>query len=481
MLIERLLDAWRVTADPRVEAAIVRVGRGIARAKGPIVDASITNGAKLETAWHTAARRTTQAELDRLLDVPWSMQWQAMRARVRVLAQFASDPRIARKLVAIARWHLSKPSFALHQTIVPLLVESVSPSIEPALDALLDARGKHVLELYAPVRAALRSVVRRDADPALIAEAACADLSGVWAEVYAEPDDLARRAVLGDALGGQDDPRGEFIQLQLTDERRARGRASRLLAAHLDEWIGPLPMVERQSVRFARGFPIALVSSAGGPIIARTLDRPEWRTLEELGIWGANCDLAGLLHRMPLLRVLELEPSELATLSGSFPSVRVLCIKGAWYPPPGLFPNLRVLAGTWDVPERAQRLAAELDLHAIVHRNVPLERVAALRNVGPPETRISLGVAPLLQGSGWCIRMWRRTSEVELAWHGGGRADGVERVLQSLVNGGFRAVQIQCADPFASHGFAMSYGVRTCGATITYGFSPFALGEAGVR
>ncbi len=474
-MIDELLETWRATRDPRVEAAIVREGRGIARAKGPIVDASITSGAKLEAAWHAA--ELPQGELDRLLDVPWTMQWESMLARVRMLARYASDPRIARKLVAIARWHLSKGSVALHQAIVPLLVESVTPSIAPALAAILDGRGAHIHDLYAPVRAALRDVVVREAEPRLVADVASADLSELWAAVYADPGDLERRAVLGDALGAESDPRGEFIQLQLTDERRARGRAQRLLAAHLDEWIGPLPMVERQSMRFARGFPVSLTCDASSEMIERTRSRPEWRTLEELAILGGRCDSEALLHRMPRLQTLELDAAELATLRGPFPTVTALCIKGAWYPPRGMFPNLRVLAGTWDAPERAQRLALELDLRAIVHRNTRLDRVVPLRSVGAHETRIAFGSAPLLHATGWTIRMGRWAPECELAWHGGGWPLNVGDVLRSLVAVGFRAIAIHCADPLAASRFAMDYGVRTCGATITYGREPFELGE----
>jgi hypothetical protein len=473
-VIDQLLVAWRATRDPRAEAAIVRLGRGLARTKGPLVDpAHPYGGAKLEKLWHETALGAPVAELDRLLDVPWTLTWEAMLRRVRILAQFPPDPRIARKLVAVARWHMTQPSLALHEAVAAVLLRCLTPAIAPGLDALLAGRGKHVLAVYAPVIEALR---------ALAPHVEPAELAPLWAEVYASPGDLEKRAVLAEALMVEDDPRGELIQLQLSDEKKARGRAVRLLACHLDEWIGPLPMVERQSVRFARGFPVALCSSAGGEELARAIELPQWRTLERLALRGGSPSLAPLLHRLPLLRVLELDHDGLDAIAadGPFPGIRALCVDGTpWRPPPGLFPDLRLLAGSWAATN------AVPDLAAIIQRKASWTQIGGLvptRDIGAPEVRIALGPAPLLEPTGWCIRLWWRRTDVELAWHGKSRPEHVGEVLGALAAAGYREVHIQIADRLVINDVASLQVVRAARTlAITYGTEPFDLAEGAAR
>src|SRR5262249_8298558 len=64
-----------------------------------------------------------------------------------------------------------------------------------------------------------------------------------------DPEDRASYAAYGDWLDEQGDPRGEFIQVQLALEdsscqashrRELLEREKELLAAHQDEWLGPL-------------------------------------------------------------------------------------------------------------------------------------------------------------------------------------------------------------------------------------------------
>lgn len=62
-----------------------------------------------------------------------------------------------------------------------------------------------------------------------------ADVTALFAAVYADPDDDAARAVLADALEERDDPRGRYINLALRGED-----AADLLGTYEKEWLGPL-------------------------------------------------------------------------------------------------------------------------------------------------------------------------------------------------------------------------------------------------
>ncbi|MBA3538891.1 MAG: hypothetical protein H0T79_04625, partial [Deltaproteobacteria bacterium] len=291
-LLARMLEAWRTSRDPALEDAIVCVGRTLARARGPLV--VVEGEASPAAVWFEVAARRDAGDVDRLLDVRWTNTIPAMAPRIAVLAEFPPDPRIARKLAVVARTLPTKGGTAVHTAIVAILRASATPSILANLRVVAAGCGQRQRGLYRQVEAALAERVVSAADPALIAEAHARvgdgrELAALWVDHAADPFDLHRRAVLADALELASDPRGELIQLQLAIadgalDRRLHARVRRLLAVHLDEWIGPLPNVDRDSVRFARGFPVALSCRAGDQDLASAIARHEWRTLEALAL-----------------------------------------------------------------------------------------------------------------------------------------------------------------------------------------------------
>ncbi len=89
------------------------------------------------------------------------------------------------------------------------------------------------------------------------------------AAIFADPDSNAARQVYADHLLEQGDPRGEFIQLQLTlaglpetDPRFAEmfGRMKQLEAKHAKAWLAPFREHIRRW-RFWRGFPYVVTTS----------------------------------------------------------------------------------------------------------------------------------------------------------------------------------------------------------------------------
>jgi uncharacterized protein (TIGR02996 family) len=123
--------------------------------------------------------------------------------------------------------------------------------------------------------------------------------------IRANPDDLAAWCAYADYLAEQHDPRGEFMQVQLALEDRARSpaeqealrrRESELLAAHERDWLGELaPLVldadpiyrdiRRMAHGFARGWLAELCCRCLTVAEARALVRaPQARLLGRLAV-----------------------------------------------------------------------------------------------------------------------------------------------------------------------------------------------------
>ena len=289
-------------------------------------------------------------------------------------------------------------------------------------------------------------------------------LDDLWARHVAAPGDLAHRRVLADALIEAGDPRGELIQLQLAlDEGPGTApmehRANELLTEHRARWSAGLPQLRAQ-VDFRRGFPARVISGARGVELDRSIDRPEWATVEELEINGTSADLPRLLARMPLLRVL-VAPREvitrLAMTDARFPSIRAIG-GGGWLPADRLaFPSLAVVMGRWltyaetATLERAQRTAAELGLDALVHNclvHVPehISKVVAVRAQGPAETRCALLSADRggIEQQGWYVQTWRATQRALVGFRASGwfETQTLRRILEPLAAVGITRIEL---------------------------------------
>ena len=152
-------------------------------------------------------------------------------------------------------------------------------------------------------------------------------LSKLFDAVYRKPDELDLRLVLADALLDENDPRGEFISLQvrrLQDGSRPTRREQALSKANGTKWLGRLGPYLKQPV-FEGGF----VTSAmlGAPLKRADTAWPEWSTLTSLTI-GRRVN-AALLGALTSLRSVEqLSFDEFLTLArGSLPwsSVSLHC------------------------------------------------------------------------------------------------------------------------------------------------------------
>ncbi len=202
----------------------------------------------------------------------------------------------------------------------------------------------------------------------------------LWAAVYADPEDLAARAVLADALLERQEPRGELITLQLLDppDRAQRARIKALIKAHRGELLGPLQSVVLvDGLHFSGGFVERCAVRAKSPgHVESALGAREWATVRDLDIratsrGGSGHRAIGLAFDPALkgLRVLRgVEASkELARIcfgEGTSPVETLHCIRG-WGPtrwnPVEVSGALRLPAlSTLHAPPEAREAVAEL-------------------------------------------------------------------------------------------------------------------------
>jgi uncharacterized protein (TIGR02996 family) len=486
VLLDELLAAWRESHDPALEDAIARLGEEHARAQPPLVGKT---KAAIEAAWHALAKSGDARDLDRLLDTPWPKRGAEIETRLAVLGDWVADPRIGWKVLRV----LEQTPRAHDDAFDRVLARSPSKRLAELLEGYNEMR-------FPRARTALLYIRRKRADPALLARIPLVETRApheLELASLAEPDDLALRRVLADALQEAGDPRGELIALQLaiadgTADRRAPARVEELLAAHLDRWIGVLPNVMPASARFVRGFLVALTTTARGHVLDASIDLPAWRVVEELTLDGRDADVGALLHRMPRLRLLVTRDEILARLAqaGPFRGIRAIGTPTRWID--GVreaFPDLRVIAGQWALRWEAGSVRRQLralhvqsaahSLDALVHLKISLgdvRDVLAEREFGPRETRFTLTLA---DERGWVVAIERDGPCASLFWGGGPPTsrDQVETLLVDLAEAGITAVRV-FDEPRARA--AVEYTLRNrkkrlVGCTVTFDGAPFDL------
>jgi uncharacterized protein (TIGR02996 family) len=446
-LLSRLLDEWRATLDEALVTPIVSLGARLATARPPL---RAKTQVALEAAWHERLADGDPADVDLLLDARWPRTDLAVQRRLAALAVAPPDPRYPPKLLAVYG------NLGAHQIeISNVLKRSPTQQLEVLLDGYRETA-------FGGARVALKRAKRRACDPALLAEANRAVASSpdgrLETAMFADPADLATRAVIADALQAVGDPRGEFITLQLaisagTAPATAKRRAAKLLEANVEEWLRPFPNAVRDGCRFERGVPVEIVSTAAGRSLEGAIESPAWSTVEELTIDGRGAEIHRLLARMPLLRAFATHDDVLAQLAkrGPFPSIRSLGTPTTWFPiDKTAFPQLAVLVGRWGERrdadfERYQRAAAALGLHAICYvRAGDFAGALSHRAIGPAEMRMTLSIE---RHRGWVVHVERDQPRASIAWGGGSPyvADLIETVLLELARAGVTTISI-CAD-----------------------------------
>ncbi|MFO0597086.1 MAG: TIGR02996 domain-containing protein [Myxococcaceae bacterium] len=325
--LSALLDAWRACRHSRLANVIDRVSQPLVEAAGKIKAKSMPMRTEALIA---AAKSKDPVALGQVLTTEWPGTWDKALPVLQAVIAAPDDPRVAAHFARqidetrFDTWKSAgywRPLFAKLSSLDDLRQL-------PLMEAQLSRAKNHFYAVN--MRFLEEDLVRglkRIREPALSAddEKAIAMLEAPFsaaaaterhagksgeellAAVYASPSDDAQRLVYGDWLVQQGDPRGEFISLQAQPPtEKSKKRLEALAKKHWKSWVGLLgdriagPPDFRlgflQSARFeTRNYDARLE-------FAKTLERPEWRTLERIVWWGRGMTRLDQALRHPNLQ-----------------------------------------------------------------------------------------------------------------------------------------------------------------------------------
>ncbi len=308
-----LLKAWDETRAPELATVITAVSTRVT-AELPKLETT----AKRESlaAWVEVARGKRPSDVGRLLtglvQILASGPFRLALPRLEALLEMPPDPRVADALLVALTGPITGWSDKAYIRTVKALLLHGDVRLCEVLAAVLAARAaiffsdedqarfakivpawKKRAAVGAPsgldeVQAALHT-----APPLTTKPKTRVDGATLLAAIYADPSDEGRRQVYADYLVAEDDPRGEFMSLQL--ERAHRGgvaekREMTLLKAHRTAWLGPIAAeVVIGETEWERGFPVAAQTKASKLYQAEAaFVRPEWATFERLEFASAS-------------------------------------------------------------------------------------------------------------------------------------------------------------------------------------------------
>jgi uncharacterized protein (TIGR02996 family) len=202
--------------------------------------------------WATAMLR------ERLPGNQPSHRLDALAKRIEALIAQGPDPRTSH---AVASAIAADPSVLAYRRVFDAAIVALGDSGDRRSAQMLAAVSRVAPTAVDPLQHAIQTYLRsRKPAPALDPKEYAArvettpEIEELWRQLVANPGDDTTRAVLGDALLANGDPRGELFALQLTagaDPPR-RARIDALIARFGERWIGPLKTVASRVV-FERG------------------------------------------------------------------------------------------------------------------------------------------------------------------------------------------------------------------------------------
>jgi len=267
--LDEALAAFATTRSSELSRAIETLGR---EALDGFTPPAPRKNMEFHRAWQALAvepaRRTWC--LDTILDklpklsdgkeTSYGDKCEALIERMQTLRAQPPDPRVGRAMLAL---------FQLRSPVMGFVIadeELARVLIQHADD---ETRGSPVIAELTRVPEVAKILMRQLLPKPVVLDAATQtraksvkptkrDVSALFAAVYAAPDADEPREILADALQEANDPRGEFIALQLREARgdasdELRDRAQELVQLHGKTWLGPLrPVTYRAAMR--RGF-----------------------------------------------------------------------------------------------------------------------------------------------------------------------------------------------------------------------------------
>lgn len=306
--IQPLLPIWRTYRCP-IAAQLIGALSAADRDTGQPLKTGRSKAAL--AAWMRVAQQQRSADLPRLLFAIPSVPSPTALERLDALAAWPADPRLtdwALELIRSPPWTglstrpfwsrlfeliITQADGRAHQAIAPLVADYYPAVMTGRLGPWMRGRlGALVQRLPAPRAPVLAGPDEARIRTALAARAALppSPKQALLAEIAADLADDLPRLVLADLLTEAENPRGEFIALQLSraaagvGPEAAHHRESQLLRAHRAEWLGPLDRIISKPV-FERGFLTRGDLGRKVPNVRPAIGDARWRTVERLHVW----------------------------------------------------------------------------------------------------------------------------------------------------------------------------------------------------
>ena len=420
-----------------------------------------------ERAW-AAYWLTEPLQRSHLLLVPWPSNWRLAQLRVGAMLE-GPDPRTPEALVALYGAYTSGTSYPFWRAAARVLGEQGDARHIAAATRLAQSRVRagpsafRALLRGEPVSARSASIAPEPEEELLLDRIgqrvqsrrqslasrgpSLKDLEDLLAGVYADPDSDEARAVYADALSAANNPRGEFIHLQLEIARRTAAAAPNppdtaslersakiLLNKHGERWVDGVDRALLKSGRvFHRGF---LTRGFWGDV-GTTMSHPAWRLIDTFCVAGYPHHPVQRLceaEHLPRLRALYgIDASRLPELFRTrYPEQLTtfgLIATPNTLPTPQRFPNVRhlslVAAMATGFSEEALRRWPKVQTWTFHHPN---EYVGEMTDWQPPAAVTSVtntlwegGIGP--DPAGWTATLTPssdgRLRCVQLRWYGG--------------------------------------------------------------
>ncbi|MBL8909495.1 MAG: TIGR02996 domain-containing protein [Archangium sp.] len=280
--LELMLELWRKTFDPELGKLIERLGAQLAK---PIEGLSTKKRERAESLAKLAAK-TPPAQRSAVLDAFEIFAREATGAlvwpSVEAWAEVKPDPRVARMGLRVLTTSTHQLTAKLWRRLTNCVEQHADLGVVEearAYETLLTTKGggwgfsperfSNVLKKLTAKRkcsepsdaAAIARLSKAiGSAPSAPKKPSAVDDSAMIEAIVAAPNDDTPRLVYADWLTEHQDPRGEFITLQIQRAaggatKASRAREEAILADHRRSFLGPLAKcVEMSGLRFDRGF-----------------------------------------------------------------------------------------------------------------------------------------------------------------------------------------------------------------------------------
>jgi uncharacterized protein (TIGR02996 family) len=351
--LDLLVGFWGQCRSPVVAACIDRLGLLVDEAE-LVTPPAGPNKKAMHLAWMDAAEHPRPHAVGPLLATLREGKLADVEARIETIARWRPDPRVARAMVVLTKDYMLGARDRLWRAVYEALLHHADPRVADTVrrrhDQLAGARvlnraqseGRAVRRVFEPFVEAVEaehelSIAEHEQAAQverMLAERVAAKSSessddeaverGLVEAIVAAWADDGPRQVYADWLQAREDPRGDFIALDLAlaAGNKVQGKRDKWLETHRDALFGPLQGLSAWQSKFERGLleHFDLTTRTGGLDVAddrrrELLDDLRWATIRSMRVSHSDMAAAEVFARAPLWALDELERPCLAVLA----------------------------------------------------------------------------------------------------------------------------------------------------------------------